>query len=185
MKNDRYEVRLSGSGGQGLILAGIILAEAASIYDGKEAVQTQSYGPESRGGASKSEVVISDAEIDFPKAANPDLLLAMTQEACDKYAGDVKQGGVVIVDSYFVEKPPTGAPNLLNLPLTTIAKETTGRTIAANIVALGAITAISKIVSREAIEKAVLARVPKGTEEINQKALAAGFEAVTKHGSSS
>ena len=176
MNDNRYEIRLSGSGGQGLILAGIILAEAASIYEGKEAVQTQSYGPESRGGASKSEVVISDAEIDYPKVTSPDMLLAMTQEACDKYIGDLKESGIAIVDSFFVENAPE-APNVLSLPLTAIAKETTGRAIVANIVALGAITALSNIVSRDAIEKAVLARVPKGTEELNQKALHAGFEA--------
>lgn len=177
MKDNRYEIRLSGSGGQGLILAGIILAEAASIHEGKEAVQTQSYGPESRGGASKSEVVISDAEIDYPKVTSPDLLLAMTQEAADKYIGDLKEGAVAIVDSFFVEKWPE-SPNILALPVTTIAKEATGKTITANIVALGIITALSGIVSRESIEKAVLARVPKGTEEINLKALHSGFDAV-------
>jgi len=178
MKDNRFEIRLSGSGGQGLILAGIILAEAASIYEGKEAVQTQSYGPESRGGASKSEVVISDSEIDYPKVTAPDLLLAMTQEACDKYIGDLKPDAVAILDSFHVERWPEGSGNLLAIPLTAIAKETTGKTIVANIVALGAIAAIGGIVSKEAMEKAVLARVPKGTEEMNQKALAAGFEAV-------
>ncbi|HOP80709.1 MAG TPA: 2-oxoacid:acceptor oxidoreductase family protein, partial [Armatimonadota bacterium] len=122
MTNDRYEIRLSGSGGQGLILAGIILAEAAAIYEGKEAVQTQSYGPESRGGASKSEVVISGSEIDYPKVTSPDLLLAMTQESCTKYLGDLKEGGIAILDSFFVEKWPDNA-NVIALPLTTIAKE--------------------------------------------------------------
>jgi 2-oxoglutarate ferredoxin oxidoreductase subunit gamma len=179
MNDNRYEIRLSGSGGQGLILAGIILAEAASIYENKEAVQTQSYGPESRGGASKSEVVISSSEIDYPKVTSPDLLLAMTQEACDKYIGDIKDGGIVILDSFFVEKLPE-LPRVVALPLTPIAKDTTGKTIVANIVALGAITALSGVVSKDAIEKAVLARVPKGTEEINLKALHAGFEAVEK-----
>jgi 2-oxoglutarate ferredoxin oxidoreductase subunit gamma len=180
MKDNRFEIRLSGSGGQGLILAGIILAEAASIYEGKEAVQTQSYGPESRGGASKSEVVISDTEIDYPKVTSPDLLLCMTQEACDKYIGDLKDGGVAILDSFLVEKWPSEAQNVRALPLTPIAKEVMGKTIVANIVALGAITAISGIVGKEAMEKAVLARVPKGTEEMNLKALHAGFEAGEK-----
>lgn len=179
MKDNRYEIRLSGSGGQGLILAGIILAEAASIHEGKEAVQTQSYGPESRGGASKSEVVISDTEIDYPKVTSPNLLLAMTQEACTKYLSDLKGDGVAILDSTFVEKWEK-SPNVVALPLTTIAKETTGKTIVANIVALGTITAISGVVSKEAIEKAVLARVPKGTEEVNLKALHAGFDAAEK-----
>lgn len=176
MEDNRYEIRLSGSGGQGLILAGIILGEAACIYAGKEAVQTQSYGPESRGGASKSEVVISDADIDYPKVTSPNLLLAMTQEACDKYIGNLRPDGVAILDTFFVEKVPS-AKNVLALPLTTIAKDVTGRTIAANIVALGAIVAVSGVVNREAIEKAVAARVPKGTEEMNLKALHAGFNA--------
>jgi len=181
MKDNRFEIRLSGSGGQGLILAGIILAEAACIYEGKEAVQTQSYGPESRGGASKSEVVISDQEIDYPKVTSPDLFLAMTQEACNGYIRDVKPGGIVILDEFFVETWPKDVDaRVYALPLTKLAKEAAGKTIVANIVALGAIAALSGIVSREAIEKAVLARVPKGTEEMNKKALAAGFEVVEK-----
>jgi 2-oxoglutarate ferredoxin oxidoreductase subunit gamma len=94
----RKEFRLSGSGGQGLILAGKILAEAAAIYDGKNATQSQSYGPEARGGSSRSEIIVSDEEIDYPKAVNIDLLLAFTQEACDKYKKDVKDDGIVLVD---------------------------------------------------------------------------------------
>ena len=104
----RSELRLSGSGGQGLILAGKILAEAAAIYDGKNATQSQSYGPEARGGSSRSEVIISDAEIDYPKAINIDLLLAFTQEACDKYCKDVKENGILLVDSGYVTKVPKG-----------------------------------------------------------------------------
>lgn len=177
MRENRFEIRLSGSGGQGLILAGIILAEAASIFEGKEAVQTQSYGPESRGGASKSEVVISNQEIDYPKVTAPDLLLAMTQEACDKYIGSAKPGAVVILDSSLVEKWPENGAMIYPLPLTKLAQDVAGKSIVANIVALGAITELTGIVSREAIEKAVLARVPKGTEEMNRKALAAGFDA--------
>lgn len=177
MEDKRFEIRLSGSGGQGLILAGIILGEAACIYEGKEAVQTQSYGPESRGGASKSEVVVSDSEIDYPKVTSPDLLLAMTQEACDKYTGDLKPDGVAILDTTFVERAPLG-PHVIALPLTTMAKDITGKTIAANIVALGAIVATSEVVSKKAMEKAVVARVPKGTEEMNLKAFRAGYDAV-------
>ena len=95
----RYEARLSGSGGQGLILAGKILAEAAAIYENKNATQSQSYGPEARGGASRSEVIIADGDIDFPKATRLDLLLSLTQEACDKYVCDLKDDGLLIVDS--------------------------------------------------------------------------------------
>jgi 2-oxoglutarate ferredoxin oxidoreductase subunit gamma len=178
MNNSRYEIRFSGSGGQGLILAGIILAEAACIHDGKEAVQTQSYGPESRGGASKSEVVISGEEIDYPKVTSPDLLLAMTQEACSKYIGDLKDGGIALVDSDLAPSCSSEHGTVYSLPLTTMAREATGKTIAANIVALGAIIALSGVVSRTAIERAVLSRVPKGTEEMNIRALNAGFDAI-------
>ena len=176
MKDDRYEIRLSGSGGQGLILAGIILAEAASILEGRNAVQTQSYGPESRGGASKSEVVISSEEIDYPKVAYPDLLLVMTQEACDKYIGDIKKEGIVVLDTSLIERLPENG-KCYGVPITKIAKEQVGKAITANIVALGVLTAISDIVGRESLEQAVMARVPKGTEEINRKALEAGFAA--------
>ena len=95
----RYELRFSGAGGQGLITAGIIMAKAASIYEGKQAVQSQSYGPEARGGASKSEVIISDGPIDYPKVTQCDALLAMTQEAANKYSHDLKEGGVLLIDS--------------------------------------------------------------------------------------
>lgn len=176
MKDDRYEIRLSGSGGQGLILAGIILAEAASIIEGRNAVQTQSYGPESRGGASKSEVVISSEEIDYPKVSCPDLLLVMTQEACDKYIGNLKEGGIAVLDASMIERFPEDG-KYYGVPITQIAKESVGKTITANIVALGVLTAITGIVKRESIEKAVMQRVPKGTEEINRKALQAGFQA--------
>lgn len=172
----RYEVRLSGEGGQGLVLAGKVLAEAAAIYDGKNATQSQSYGPEARGGASRSEVIISDEDIDYPKAVNIDLLLALTQEACDKYWHDLKDSGLLIVDSDAVKNLPKGKFRTLPMPIIETARKQVGRALVANVVALGIITEISKIVTREAIKSAVMARVPKGTEELNLKALQIGFE---------
>lgn len=169
-----YEIRLSGAGGQGLILIGKILAEAAAIYEDKNATQSQSYGPEARGGASKSEVIISDSDIDYPKATNIDLLLAMTQEAADKYATDTKKGGVVIVDSDFVKTPPQGDFRVYSFPITRIAEEKIGKKVVANIVALGAIERLSNVVSDEAMIKAIRARVPKGTEELNINAFREG-----------
>lgn len=169
-----YEIRLSGAGGQGLILVGKILAEAAAIYDGKNATQSQSYGPEARGGASRSEVIISDGDIDYPKATNIDLLLAMTQEAVDKYANDIKPDGVVIVDSGFVKNNPKGDFKLYSFPITEIAEEKIGKKLVANIVALGVIEKLSGIISEEAIINAIRARVPKGTEEMNIKAFQQG-----------
>jgi 2-oxoglutarate ferredoxin oxidoreductase subunit gamma len=170
----RYEIRLAGSGGQGMILAGIILAEAAGVYDGKFVCQTQSYGPEARGGASKAEVVISDAEIDYPKAMQPDVLLAMNQKSLDVYAFDLKPGGTLLVDADLVQEVPVSQS--LAVPFTRIAREL-GKPMVANIVALGALASLTGVVSLESLEKATLARVPQGTAELNKQALAAGIEA--------
>jgi 2-oxoglutarate ferredoxin oxidoreductase subunit gamma len=174
----RYEVRLSGSGGQGLILMGIILAEAAGVYDGKYVAQTQSYGPEARGGSSKSEVIVSDEEIDYPKAMKLDLLLAMNQKSLDEFYLDLKPDGILIVDSTFVSQVPT--LKAFQVPFTQIAREKLKREMVANIVALGALTQLSPIVSPKAMEQAVLARVPKGTEKLNREALRAGIAAAKR-----
>ncbi len=174
----RYEIRLSGSGGQGLILMGIILAEAVGIYEGKFVAQTQSYGPEARGGSSKSEVIVSDEEIDYPKAMRLDLLLAMNQKACDEFYPDLKPEGILIVDSTFVTQFPV--PKAYRIPFTRIAREKFNREVVANIVALGALTQLTPVVSPKAVEAAVLARVPKGTEKLNRDALRAGIAAAKK-----
>ncbi len=176
--SERYEIRLAGEGGQGMILAGLILAEAAAIYAGKNAIQTQSYGPEARGGASKSEVVISDGEIDYPKVMEADVLVAMSQEACDKYFYDVKKEGLLIVDTDKVGRVPTN--RAVRVSITRLAIETTGKSIVANVVALGLLVGLTGIVSSESVEKAVLARAPKGTEEINRQALLAGLKEAAK-----
>ncbi len=175
---DRTEIRLAGEGGQGMILAGIILAEAAVIYDGKNAVQTQSYGPEARGGASKAEVIIAQGGIDFPEVIATDVLIAMSQEACDKYAPNLKRDGVLIVDSDKVGR--VTVPDAVKLPITRLAIEATGKTITSNVVVLGALVGLTGVVSREAVEKAVLARAPKGTEQMNLAALQAGFAAIER-----
>ncbi|MCJ7782294.1 MAG: 2-oxoacid:acceptor oxidoreductase family protein [Desulfobacterales bacterium] len=174
----RYEIRLSGSGGQGLILMGIILAEAIGIYDGKYVAQTQSYGPEARGGSSKSEVVVSDEEIDYPKAISLDLLLAMNQKSCDEFYPDLKPEGLLIVDSTFVTQIPT--PKAFRIPFTRLAREKFEREVVANIIALGALSQLTPIVSAKATESAVLARVPKGTEKLNRDALRAGMNAAKR-----
>ena len=171
----RCEIRLAGEGGQGMILAGIILAEAAAIYDGKNVVQTQDYGPEARGGASKAEVVIGEGEIDYPKVISADVLVAMSQEACDKYYSSVKKGGLLIVDEEKVGRVPT--THAIKVPITRLAVEATGKIITANVVALGLLVGLTAVVSCEAIEKAVTARAPKGTEDMNRAALTAGFAA--------
>jgi 2-oxoglutarate ferredoxin oxidoreductase subunit gamma len=172
----RYEIRFSGAGGQGLILAGVIMAEAASIFDGKQAVQSQSYGPEARGGASKSEVIISDSPIDYPKATKVDALLALTQEACDKYSHDLKEGGILLIDSDLITREPVGNFKVTKFNITNTAKNDVGREIVTNIVALGAMVALTGAVSKEAAEKAVLARVPAAFLELNKKAFNLGFD---------
>ena len=170
---EKYEVRLSGSGGQGLLLAGIILAEGA-INDGKNSIQTQSYGPEARGGASKSEVIISSEAIDFPKVRNCDILLALTQKSYEQYSEGLKDNGILIIDnSVKVEK--AGNKKIYSVPILDTAVKELGKPMVTNIVALGAIIEITKVISRESLEKAVLERVPKGTEELNRKALSMGY----------
>jgi 2-oxoglutarate ferredoxin oxidoreductase subunit gamma len=166
------EIRLSGSGGQGLLLCGIVLAEAA-ILEGLNAVQTQSYGPEARGGASKSEVIISDAEIYYPKVTKPDIFLALTQEAYDKYVDNIKKDGIIIVDQSIITRD-VQCRAIYSLPIVKTAAEIVGRAMVANIVALGTINSIAGIVSDQALESAVLNRVPPGTEALNRKALIEG-----------
>jgi 2-oxoglutarate ferredoxin oxidoreductase subunit gamma len=171
-------MRLSGSGGQGMILMGIILAEAVGIYEGKFVAQTQSYGPEARGGSSKSEIIVSDTEIDYPKAMKPDLLLAMNQRSCDEFCGDLKPEGILIVDSTFVSQVPL--PRAIRIPFTRIAREKFHREVVANILALGALTQLTPVVSLKSMEMAVLERVPKGTEKLNRDALKAGVAAARR-----
>ena len=170
---DRYEIRLAGEGGQGMILAGVILAEAAAVRDGLNAVQTQSYSPEARGGASRSEVIVAHGEIDYPKVMAADFLLCMSQEACDKFYTQVKEEGLIVVDSTNVSRVPSH--RAISVPITQIAEEATGRRITASMVALGLISGLADVVTKQALERAIADRVPAGTEEMNLKALAAGF----------
>ncbi|MBU0934849.1 MAG: 2-oxoacid:acceptor oxidoreductase family protein [Spirochaetes bacterium] len=169
----RTEFRLSGSGGQGLLLAGIVLAEGA-ILDNKNAVQTQSYGPEARGGASKAEVVISEDDIDYPKATDPDYLLALTTEAYTSY-GKLMGKGLIIVDAS-VEPDPQIKARTVRIPILDTAATVIGKKVVANIVALGVLAGISGVVSQSKLETAVKNRVPQGTEDLNLSALRKGFE---------
>ncbi|MCL2407303.1 MAG: 2-oxoacid:acceptor oxidoreductase family protein [Defluviitaleaceae bacterium] len=165
------ELKLTGSGGQGLILAGVILADAA-LMDGKNAVQSQSYGPEARGGASKAEVIIATGEIDFIKVQNTDMLLCLTQTAYDRYAKDA--AALLIVDAD-IELKYHKPEEVVQIPIIYTAQVTLKRPMVANIVALGAVNARMNLVSKESLKKSVLTRVPKGTEELNEKALELGY----------
>ncbi|HCJ09715.1 MAG TPA: 2-oxoacid:ferredoxin oxidoreductase subunit gamma [Clostridiales bacterium] len=174
-----WQVRLSGAGGQGLILAGIILAEAA-VIDGRNVVQSQVYGPESRGGASKAEVIISDQPIRYPKVTVPDVLLVMSQEAADRYAATVRPGGLLVVDTTHVHEVPEVDARVFELPISGVARDELGREIVASVVAVGVLVALTGVVSREGAREAVRARVPAGTEELNLRALEAGHRLAEK-----
>lgn len=175
----RFEICLAGSGGQGVITAAVMIGEAASIFcDNLYAVQTQSYGPAARGGSAKAEVVISDEPIDYPKPVKADLMICLTGAAAEKYAPEVKNGGRLIIDSFAVEELPDVDANIYQLPLIQTAREKIGREIVTNMVALGMVARVLEIegmMDREAVRKAMLDRVPKGTEELNAKAFEEGY----------
>jgi 2-oxoglutarate ferredoxin oxidoreductase subunit gamma len=172
----RHEVRFSGFGGQGIILASVILGRAAALYDGKHAVQTQVYGPEARGGASMSMVIIDDEPILYPEVRVPDVYVIMSQEGYERYGAKAPKEAVMLIDSDMVEGRP--ACTFHEVPATTEARNTLGKVIVANIIMLGALVAATGIVSDAAIEKAVLDSVPKGTEKLNLNALRKGMEIV-------
>ncbi|HSQ89961.1 2-oxoacid:acceptor oxidoreductase family protein [Romboutsia sp.] len=175
----KIEVRLSGSGGQGLILAGIILAEGA-ISSKLNAVQTQSYGPEARGGASKAEVIISDSAINFPKISKPNILLSLTQKSLNEYLKDIDKSGIIIADSS-IGVECTENSNIYKLPIIDASKEVMGSKVGANMVALGVISQIIEDVDIENIKKSIIKRVPKGTEELNIAAFEKGIELFSKN----
>lgn len=176
MQDDRFEIRLSGSGGQGIILASVILAQAATLAPANQVCQSQSYGPEARGGKCKAEVIISGRAIDYPKAGNLDVLLAMTQEGCDAYFHALKPGGILVVDASLVEQLPTS--RAVALPFTEIARKLSGRTVAANMAALGAICLLCPTIRCQDLEKAIDSHSPKGTAAINRKVFKAGMKAM-------
>jgi 2-oxoglutarate ferredoxin oxidoreductase subunit gamma len=173
----RREIKIAGFGGQGVILSGLILAVAAGVHEDKEVAQTQSYGPESRGGACRAEVVISDEEIDYIKPLDADVLVAMSQPALDRYIRDVDPNrAAVVVDSSLVSSIPDGIANLYSIPLTDIAELKLGKKIVANMVMLGAVAAISDVVSYDALKDAVRSTVPPKTVDLNLAALEEGYQ---------
>lgn len=172
----RIEVRFAGFGGQGIIKSGIIVAAAASLYGGKNAVQTQSYGPESRGGACKSEVVISEEEVDFPKVIQPDVLVVMSQHAYNEYVEGIKPGGTLILDPDMIpHETELKDVKVFRVPATKIADEL-GKRIVANIAMLGAFACLTGLLSAEAIKESIKENIPKGTEELNLAAFQKGYD---------
>jgi len=178
----RKDIRIAGFGGQGIILAGIVIGKAAALHDNLNAVQTQSYGPEARGGASKTEIVISDELIDYPKVQKPDIFVALSQAGLDAYLHDLKDGGILIIDPDMIKEEELLSfvkehnTKLYKAPVTRTAVEKIGLKIVANIVMIGAITRMTKVISEEAARQAVAESVPPGTEKKNLEAFEAGAE---------
>lgn len=167
-----YAIRLSGAGGQGIILAGMILAEAAGLYEGYFVAQSQSYGPELRGGDSISEVIISDQPIAYPRALGLDLLVALTEDSAQANIADLVEGGLLLIDPDLVIIPPR--PEFIPIPCTRLAYKTAKTRIAANMVALGAVTSLCPFISASAMVKAIRSRLPAESVEANLKAFKAG-----------
>lgn len=170
----RFEIRIAGLGGQGVVLAGQILAKAA-VFDGLNAVQTQSYGAEARGSAAKSEVIVADGKIWYPYVRKCDILVALSQEALNKYIKDVKENGLLITDSTHVKELPKINVKTYSVPFSKIAKEKFGAEIYANMMALGFLAKVTKLVKRKTLEKAICESVPEKHREVNLKALEIGF----------
>ncbi len=174
MKN---EITFAGFGGQGVIKAALLLATAAGLYEDKEIAQTQSYGPEARGGACRSEVIISDAAIDYIKGQRIDTFVVMSQPALDKYIRMADpEKTVVIADTTLIESPPQGVQRFYPVKATSVAEEAFGRSLFANIIMLGALSAITGTVTLASLEQALEGNVPEKTLEKNRAALKKGFE---------
>jgi len=173
----RKEIRIAGFGGQGVILSGLILSVAAGVHEDLEVAQTQSYGPESRGGACRAVVVISDEEIDYIKPMDADVLVAMSQPALDRYIGEMDiNRAAILVDSSLVSKVPDGIAHYYPVPVTDIAEGKLGKRVVANMVMLGALSAITGMVSYDALAKSIGETVPPKTVDLNLAALKEGYE---------
>ena len=159
------------------MILGDILAKAVGNYENKELILTKSYGPESRGGLCRSELIIDDNPINYPEVTRPDFVLALTQLSCDKYHLDMHPDGVLLVDPMFVRVVPVSVKNVYSIPLTEIAKNITGKEITANIAAAGAMSVLGKFVGLESIKKAIHEHFPQPMHELNEKILSAGVEA--------
>lgn len=170
-----FEIRFSGLGGQGIIKSAAIIGEAASLYDGKEAVQTASYGPESRGSACKAEVIISDQPIDYPLVLAPDILVALSNDAFVKYHQDLKEGAIAIIDSDLVNGKTKQRIRILRIPAVATAQKVLKNTQVANMIMLGALTAITHIVTAKAIRKAIAQAFPN-YRELNLLAFKEGMK---------
>jgi 2-oxoglutarate ferredoxin oxidoreductase subunit gamma len=172
----RSEIRIAGFGGQGVVLAGVLLGTAAAVTDGRRAVQTQSYGAAARGGGARSEVVIADEPIVYPRVTHPGIMIAMSEEAMKKYGPDMWPGGLLIIDGDLVKNVNRDDVRLVTVPASNLATQELGRTIVANLVMLGVLVAKTGLVSREGMEAAIRDNVPPKTIDLNLKAFRRGLE---------
>ncbi len=174
-RKTRFEMRFAGSGGQGVILCSIILAEAAFLA-GKRVAQSQSYGPEARGGLCRAELVIDEREITYPKVTQPNFLLTLTQASLDKFGANTAEDALILIDKSLLEPDDLGSYNVVALPILHTASRVVGKPMTANIVAAGAINELAAIAPEEALREAVKMHIPKGTEQINMLALSEGMK---------
>jgi 2-oxoglutarate ferredoxin oxidoreductase subunit gamma len=173
---ERSRLVFSGSGGQGVITAAIILAEAAALFEGKNAVQSQSYGAAARGGATRTDILISDTEINFPKVLQPNILVSLTQESYNKFSPIIRPGGLLLMDSKYVTIEKKVAAKHICLPMYETVMEKIGKPIVFNICMLGALIGISQLVKPESILKVLESTIPKDFMDMNKKALDLGMK---------
>ncbi|MFH2065640.1 MAG: 2-oxoacid:acceptor oxidoreductase family protein [Pseudomonadota bacterium] len=172
---EKCRIVMSGSGGQGVITASVILAEAAVLYEGLIAVQSQAYGPEARGGAARSDVIISDSEIHFPKVTQPNVLVCLTQLAYNKFVPAIRPGGLLLTDTRYVKTERKADARQIELPMYTQIMEKIGNPVVLNICMLGALIRLQKIVTPESIMKVLEQRLPANFMQMNQNALELGI----------
>lgn len=169
------EIRFAGFGGQGIIRSGIITGKAASIFDNKHATMSQSFGPEARGGSCSSQLVVSDDKVLYPYVTKADILIAMSQEGYEKFEPELKETGMIIIDEDLVSiNSVRDKIEVYSIPATRFAEQL-GKKIVTNVVMLGYFTAVTKIVSYEAMKKALPGSVPEKALELNQKAFDMGY----------
>ncbi len=171
-----FEARFGAVGGQGVILAGAILADAAAFYEGLQTVQSPQYTAQVRGGATKVDIILDTERILFPQANEVDYFLAMTQRAFDRFVGDTKPTGIILVEPSLVSNYSNAPAKVYSLPIISITKAEVGKMVMSSVVALGAMVSMTQVVEVESVRKSVLRHAPKGTEQLNQKALEVGLE---------
>jgi 2-oxoglutarate ferredoxin oxidoreductase subunit gamma len=181
---ERYRVVFSGSGGQGVVTASIILAEAAVLYEGLNAVQSQSYGPEARGGATRADVIISDRDIRFPKVNQPNMLVCLTQEAYSKFSGTIRPGGLLLTDKHFVKQERKVDARQVELGMHEAVMENIGNPIVYNICVLGVMIGLTQLVKTESILRVLETKVSPELMDVNRRALELGLGLVEGYSNS-